>query len=146
MKAQTLLSHPNMPSQNTQQTITQTQSLNRSEGSGCAKELSNLTRMYNKDMKYNGENDGFDYKLTIFRDLCDRTDIPSQLFAKAYPTMLIGPALSHYYSNLSVFKHATFDEICDATKRYFENVGKRIIFGQYELFYLFAVSRLSLVH
>jgi hypothetical protein len=34
------------------------------------KELVNLAKLYTDEAKYSGENDNFDFKLTIFTDLC----------------------------------------------------------------------------
>jgi hypothetical protein len=58
--------------------------------------------MYTDESKYSSENDNFDYKLVIFHDLCKRVDIPDRIKAKAYPTMLQGLALDHYYTSIKV--------------------------------------------
>jgi len=34
------------------------------------KELANLAKLYTNESKYSGENDNFNFKLTIFTDLC----------------------------------------------------------------------------
>ena len=39
------------------------------------KELANLAKLYIDESKYNGENDNFDFKLTIFTDLYQKADI-----------------------------------------------------------------------
>ena len=57
--------------------------------------------MYTEDTKYSGKNDNFDYKLTIFYDLCKRALVPKEALSQAYPTMLRGLALDHYYTTLS---------------------------------------------
>ena len=67
---------------------------------GIGKELANLAKMYTEDNKYSGENDNFDFKLVIFHDLCDRADVPQETRIKAYPTMLRGLALDHFYTSL----------------------------------------------
>ena len=56
--------------------------------------------MYIKDNKYNGENDNFDFKLTIFHNFCGKADVPQETKVKAYPTMLRGLTFNHYYTNL----------------------------------------------
>jgi len=56
--------------------------------------------MYMEDNKYSGEDDNFDFKLTIFYNLCSRADVPQEAKVKAYPIMLCGLALNHYYTNL----------------------------------------------
>src|SRR6266705_2071554 len=43
---------------------------------GFGKELTNLIKMYIKDNKYNGEDDNFNFKLTIFYDLYSRANVP----------------------------------------------------------------------
>jgi hypothetical protein len=35
-----------------------------------SKELVNLAKLYTDKLKYSNENDNFDFKLTIFMDLC----------------------------------------------------------------------------
>ena len=41
-----------------------------------SKELANLAKLYTNKSKYSGENDNFNFKLTIFMDLCQKADIP----------------------------------------------------------------------
>ena len=57
-------------------------------------------KIYTEDNKYSGEDNNFDFKLTIFYDLYSRANIPQEAKAKAYPIMLHGLALDHYYTNL----------------------------------------------
>jgi hypothetical protein len=40
-----------------------------------SKELANLAKLYIDKAKYNGENNNFDFKLTIFIDLCQKANI-----------------------------------------------------------------------
>ncbi len=70
-------------------------------------------------MKYSGENDNFNFKLTMFHDLYNRADIPNNVKMKAFPTMLRSLALNHYYANI-INKHLDFDGICNAITNYFE--------------------------
>ena len=53
-----------------------------------SKELANLAKIYMDKSRYSGENDNFDYKLVIFYNLCSRADIPDDIKAKAYLTIL----------------------------------------------------------
>jgi hypothetical protein len=39
------------------------------------RELANLAKLYTNELKYSGNNN-FDFKLTIFIDLCQKADIP----------------------------------------------------------------------
>ena len=56
--------------------------------------------MYMEDNKYSREDNNFDFKLTIFHDLCSRANVPQEAKVKAYPIMLCGLALDYYYTNL----------------------------------------------
>jgi hypothetical protein len=77
--------------------------------------------MYEEENKYSGDNDNFDFKLAIFHDLCARADVPENAKSKAYPTMLRGSALDHYYTNLrNTAQVVPFEQICNATRNYFE--------------------------
>ena len=80
-----------------------------------------MAKLYTDEAKYSGENDNFDFKLTIFTDLCQKADIPKQEFSQAYSTMLRGLALDHYYTNLkSNPLSVSFDKLCESTRNYFE--------------------------
>ena len=87
------------------------------------KELANLAKLYTDKLKYSSENDNFDFKLTIFTDLCQKADIPKQEFSQAYSTMLRGLALNYYYTNfksnpLSIL----FDKLYKAIYNYFKGL------------------------
>ena len=53
-----------------------------------------------EDNKYSGEDDNFDFKLTIFHNLYNKANIPQEAKVKAYPIMLHSLVLDHYYTNL----------------------------------------------
>ena len=40
------------------------------------KELANLAKLYTDKSKYSNKNDNFNFKLTIFTDLCQKANIP----------------------------------------------------------------------
>ena len=40
------------------------------------KELTNLAKLYTKNIKYSGNNDNFDYKLMIFYNLYEKATLP----------------------------------------------------------------------
>jgi hypothetical protein len=91
-------------------------------GTGYDRELANLTKLYSEKTKYNEENDNFSFKLTMFNDMCDRTDVSSETKLKAFPTMLKGLALDYYYANVTSSKNAfTFDDVCTSIMSYFED-------------------------
>lgn len=89
---------------------------------GYSRELSALSKMYDPDLKYHGDNDSFDFKLNIFFGLCNKADIPEPLYGKAYSTILSGPALTHYYSVTSNCTRVDFDKLCIATRDQFEGL------------------------
>ena len=77
--------------------------------------------MYTEDNKYSKEDNNFDFKLTIFHNLCSRANIPQEAKVKAYPTMLRGLALNYYYTNLkNVTLTLSFNQIYNATRNYFK--------------------------
>jgi hypothetical protein len=81
--------------------------------------------MYTDESRYSREDDNFDYKLIIFHDLYSRADIldTGDIRAKAYPTILRGLALDHYYSSIKAAiqtYNLSFDQICESTRSYFE--------------------------
>ena len=84
--------------------------------------------MYTEEAKYCREEDNPNFKLCIFHDMCGRADIPEDIKAKAYPTMLQGLALDHYYTSIRGAIHAyslSFDQVCDSTRVYFEGPEHR---------------------
>jgi hypothetical protein len=95
--------------------------------SGFGKELANLAKLYTDESKYSGEDDNFDYKLTIFHDLCDRADVPSRAKTKAFPSMFRGLALGHYYLNINIRSTSppSFDDLCNLTRQYFKGAEYR---------------------
>ena len=85
------------------------------------KEIANLIKLYIDKAKYSGEKDNFDYKLTIFLDLCSKANVPQDGLNQAYSTMLRGLALDHYYTNLKNNPlGVSFNQLCNATRNYFE--------------------------
>src|SRR6266568_1946919 len=87
------------------------------------KELANLAKLYTDKSKYNGKNDNFDFKLTIFMDLYQKADIPKQEFSQAYSTMLRSLALDHYYTNLkSNPLSISFNKLYKAIYNYFKGL------------------------
>ena len=74
--------------------------------------------MYTKDQKYGGEaRDSFDFKLRIFRGICNQTDLPVTEYQKDFSTMLKGLANSQYYVNVS--ETDSLDEACKKIKDFF---------------------------
>ena len=66
---------------------------------GYRKEIANAAKIYIKEQKYSGINKRLNYKLIIFYDICNWVDIPQEAYLKAFPTMLKGLVLDHFYIN-----------------------------------------------
>ena len=63
--------------------------------------ITNLAKLYTSDQKYSGQDDNFDFHLTIFNNYYSQLGIQDDLTkAKAYLIMLKGLALNHYFTNL----------------------------------------------
>jgi hypothetical protein len=84
---------------------------------GFGKELANLVKLYTNKSKYSGENNNFDYKLTIFHNLCNRADVLLRAKTKAFLTMLRSLALKHYYLNINIkiTLPLFFNNLCNLT-------------------------------
>jgi hypothetical protein len=74
--------------------------------------------MYSDDEKYNGVNDSFDFKLSVFADICARASLPRDGYMLTFPTMLKGLAQAHYYNRGLAGK--SFDEACGHIRSFFE--------------------------
>ena len=48
--------------------------------------------MLKEDIKYDGINGTFDYKLQIFYSIYERADVPPEAYGRAFPNMLTGLA------------------------------------------------------
>ena len=51
-----------------------------------------------EELKYNNINGSFNYKLTIFYNICNRSNIPQEAYNKALLIILIGLALNQYFN------------------------------------------------
>lgn len=76
--------------------------------------------MYIIKAKYNGKNNNFSFKLTIFHDIYAKVNIPQDILSKVFLTMLINLVLDYYYSNISISIVATFEKVCNTIRTYFE--------------------------
>jgi hypothetical protein len=74
-----------------------------------------MTRLYQKEMKYNGHDDCFDQKLEIFYDICDQSGLPKESYRKAFTLMLTGDTLSYYHDN-RLRLVIPFDDVCGRIK------------------------------
>ena len=76
--------------------------------------------MYTDDQKYDGINDSFDFKLTIFKDICRRAGLQPEGYMLAFPGMLKGLAQDHYYSRTLAGK--TYAKACAYMRRFFKGL------------------------
>ena len=77
---------------------------NKPISKGYRRELSTIIKMYTKESKYRGNRDSFNFKLTIFYNICGRTNILYKAKAKAFPIMLKGLVLNFFYLNNTINK------------------------------------------
>jgi CO dehydrogenase/acetyl-CoA synthase epsilon subunit len=71
---------------------------------GYRKELINAAKLYTDDQKYSGISGNFNFKLTIFYNICKRADVLKRVYPKAFLLMLQGLALNYYYNaKLAIF-------------------------------------------
>lgn len=77
------------------------------------------SKFYTADLKYAGGDDSFEYKLSIFYEMCHLVELPGSMLYRAFPIMLKGNALSFYHSNIGNLP-PTFDLLCDLMRGNFE--------------------------
>ena len=94
---------------------------NKPTSKGYRQELSIIIKIYTEESKYGGNKNSFNFKLTIFHDICGRADILYKAKAKAFPTMLKGLALNFFYLNNTINK-SSFQDICSTVQTYFEGL------------------------
>ena len=83
----------------------------------------NLIKIYTEDNKYSKENNNFDFKLIIFHDFYNRTDMPQKAKVKAYPIILRGLTLNYHYTNLkNITLTLLFNQIYNTTRNYFKGI------------------------
>ena len=63
-----------------------------------SKEAVTIAKIYIDDQKYNGVSNSFNFKLTIFYDICRRSGLPPKGYITVFPTILKGLAQIHYYN------------------------------------------------
>ena len=68
------------------------------------RELSTIIKMYTEESKYKGNRDSFNFKLTIFYNICGCANILYKTKVKAFPTMLKGLVLDFFYLNNTINK------------------------------------------
>lgn len=69
--------------------------------------LINLAKIF-IEAKYSRENNSFSFKLTIFHNICAKTDVSQEILLEIFLTILTSLALNYYYSNTGISAVATF--------------------------------------
>jgi hypothetical protein len=77
-----------------------------------------VAKIYIKEQKYNSINGSFNYKLTIFLDICNCVKLLEEGYLRAFPTMLKGLALDHFYN--AKLSQRTYLEACNNIRGFFE--------------------------
>jgi hypothetical protein len=77
-----------------------------------------VAKIYIKEQKYNSTNSSFDYKLTIFLDICNRIKLLKEGYLRAFLTMLKGLALNYFYN--AFLLQRTFQEACNNIRGFFK--------------------------
>ncbi|RKF65906.1 hypothetical protein OnM2_001033, partial [Erysiphe neolycopersici] len=98
------------------------------------RELTDFGKCYTNDMKYGGSDDRFDYKLSIFYDVCNRTQLSEWQWKSAIPIMLKSRALVFYYRTLlpKINTETPFQQIINNIRNNFEGESyKRLIQQQW---------------
>jgi hypothetical protein len=76
--------------------------------------------MYTDSQKYDRVSESFDFKLTIFKDICRRASLQPDGYMIAFPTMLKGLAQDHYYNRGLLAR--TYSEACTHIRNFFEGL------------------------
>ena len=84
---------------------------NKPTSKGYRQELSIIIKIYIEESKYKSNRDSFNFKLTIFYNICGYANILYKTKAKAFPTMLKGLVLNFFYLNNTINK-LSFQDIC----------------------------------
>ena len=71
-------------------------------------------------MKYDGTSSHFDYKLTIFHNVCERVEFPREAYVRAFPIMLKGLAEAHYFNGM--LSRLSYLDACNNMRAYFEGL------------------------
>ncbi|RKF82229.1 hypothetical protein GcM1_173008, partial [Golovinomyces cichoracearum] len=87
--------------------------------STSGRDLVNLMKMYDRKLKYSGFQDGFDFKLTIFYDLCTKAGINPDAYSSSFSTMLRDDALDYFYDSIN-HQGLSFNIMCSMIKYHFE--------------------------
>ena len=77
---------------------------NKLTSKGYRWELSIIIKIYTEESKYGGNKNSFNFKLTIFYNICGYANILYKTKAKAFPIILKGLILDFFYLNNTINK------------------------------------------
>ena len=83
--------------------------------------MAEVAKIYIKEQKYDSTNSSFDYKLTIFLDICNCVKLLEEGYLRAFPIMLKGLALDHFYN--AKLLHRTYLVACNNIRSFFEGLS-----------------------
>jgi len=83
-----------------------------------SKEAATIAKIYTDDQKYNGVSNSFNFKLTIFYNICKRASLPLKGYITALLTMLKGLAQDYYYNSSLLTR--LFTEVYNHMRYFFE--------------------------
>ena len=84
---------------------------NKPTSKGYRQELNIIIKIYTEESKYGDNKNSFNFKLTIFYNICGCANILYKTKAKTFPIMLKGLVLDFFYSNNTINK-SSFQDIC----------------------------------
>ena len=77
------------------------------------RQMTNLTKVYIIEMKYERLNDSFHYKLIIYHDTCRRVEVSNEVKTLSFSTMLKNNVLKYHYMQMSrIEANITFEIMC----------------------------------
>jgi hypothetical protein len=98
--------------------LTTAQPIQQTSQGGYSKEIATVAKIYSDSQKYSGVDDSFDFKLTIFYNICARSGLPPDSYALAFPSMLKSMAERHYFN--AHLAAQPFKKACQLMRDFFE--------------------------
>ena len=90
------------------------------QGPGYNKKVATIIKIYTDDQEYDRVSDSFDFKLTIFYNICKRSGLPPEGYIVAFPSILEGHAQDHFYN--SNLESRPFTKACNYIQQFFKGL------------------------
>ena len=84
------------------------------------KEAAIVAKMYTDSQKYNKVSESFDFKLTIFENICRKTSLQPDNYIIVFPIMLKGLAQNYYYN--CTFLARIYLKTCTYMRNFFKGL------------------------